>query len=112
VLSLLALLIFGIIDFGSIYNDYRGSGTASADATRDAVVTNFGSVSSCGTTVTDTAVVNIICRVKAKAGLGNEVRVGVWAPGNWTPGATCGCCAQAAAKAPSGMMGPFVNGAP
>jgi hypothetical protein len=110
VLSFLALLIFGIIDFGSIYNDYQALRSGVRDGTRDAVVTNFGSDTSCGSSVTDSPAVNVICRVKNRAGLGNNIRVGIWAPGGWTVGASLRICAQAAADSTTGVMGPFVNG--
>jgi Flp pilus assembly pilin Flp len=112
VLPILALLLFAIIDFGTIYSDYNGQRSATRDATRNAAVTNWGADSSClvpGATVSAPAS-KLICDVKAKAGLGNNLRVGVWAPGGWQVGATLRVCSQAAMSSTSGMTGVFING--
>ena len=111
VLPILALLVFAIIDFGTIYSDYNGLRSATRDATRNGAVTNWGSDTSClaaGATVTAPAS-KIICDVKAKAGLGNDVRVGVWTPGGWQVGATLRVCAQQRMSSTSGFTGPFVD---
>ena len=111
-LPLLALLIFGIIDFGTAYNDLHGLRSATRDATRSAAVTGWGTDSTClvpGATVSAPAS-RIICDVKKKAGLGNDVRVGVWTPGGWQVGATLRVCAQAKMSSTTGITGVFMDG--
>jgi Flp pilus assembly pilin Flp len=112
VTPLLALLIFGIIDFGTIYNDLHGLRSATRDAARNAAVTNWGTDSSClvaGSAVAAPAS-RIICDVKQKAGLGNNLRVGVWAPGGWQVGATLRVCAQSRMSSTTGITGVFIEG--
>ena len=112
VLPLLALLIFAIIDFGTIYSDYNGMRSAARDGTRNAAVTNWGSDASClapGSSVS-TPASWIICDVKQKAGLGTNVRVGVWTPGGWQVGATLRVCAQHQLSSTTGFTSLFVDG--
>ena len=110
VLPILTLLVFGIIDFGSIFSDYHTLRSGTRDGARDAVVLNWGSTSACPGTTGTAPVSNVICRVKEKAGLGNGVRVGVWTPGGWQIGATLRVCAQYPMSSTSGVTAPFVNG--
>jgi Flp pilus assembly protein TadG len=116
VLPILMVLICGIIDFGTTYNDYQSLRSGVRDGTRDSVVTNYGVTSSCnsGTASPSPAATNvvskIICHVKDRAGLGYGVRVGVWAPGGWTIGASLRVCAQAFASSTTGITGPFLDG--
>ena len=118
VLPILALLIFAIIDFGSAYNDFQSLRNGVRNGARDAVVTNFGSTTSCLSSPTGGTVTNpttnpaqkIICHVKDATGLGNNVRVGVWAPGGWTPGASLRICAQWQLSSTSGFTSAFLNG--
>jgi hypothetical protein len=53
---------------------------------------------------------NVICKIKDKVGLGTGVRVGIWAPGGWTIGATLRVCAQTRATSTTGITAPFLNG--
>ena len=110
VLPILALLIFGIIDFGSIFSDYHALRSGTRDGARDAVVLNWGTTASCPGSTGTAPVSNLICRVKDKAGLGDGVRVGVWTPGGWQVGATLRVCAQYPMNSTSGVTSPFVNG--
>ena len=109
VLPLLVLLICGLIDFGVTYNDYQSLRSGVRNGARDAVTTNFGSNTSCGSSVTGTAG-KLVCRVKDLSGLGNDIKVGVWAPGGWTVGTTLRVCAQAEAASTTGVTSPFVDG--
>lgn len=110
VLPILALLIFGIVDFGSIFSDYHAMRSGVRDGTRDAVVLNWGTTTSCPSQTGTSPASNMICRVKDKTGLGNTVKVGVWAPGGWQIGATLRVCAQYPMKSTSGVTSPFING--
>src|SRR4051812_2898863 len=115
VLPVLLLIIFGIIDFGSTYNDYQSLRSGVRDGTRDSVVGNYGNKTSCNLQgVTDSATspaAEIICHVKDRAGLGDNVRVGLWVgAGGWAKGVTLRVCAQYAASSTTGFTGPFLNG--
>lgn len=113
-MPVLALLLFGIIDFGQLYSDYQGLRSGTRDATRNAAVTNWGSDSSClvtGHTYGGSSSARFIpCDVKTKVGLGNNVRVGVWVPGGWAVGATLRVCAQYAMASTTGITSTFING--
>jgi len=114
VLPILVLLIFGVVDFGSSFNNYQALRNGTRNGTRDSVVINYGSNTSClstpsGGTATGAAQ-NIICHVKDQGGLGNNVRVGIWTPGGWAPGATLRICAQWKLTSVSGVTSPFING--
>jgi hypothetical protein len=115
VLPVLMLIIFGIIDFGTTYNDYQGLRSGVRDGTRDAVTANYGSNNTCnlqGVAASSASPADeIICHVKDRAGLGYAVRVGVWVgSGGWVKGATLRICAQFAASSTTGFTGPFLNG--
>ena len=114
VLPILILLIFGVVDFGSSYNDYQALRNGTRNGTRDSVVINYGANTSCASTpsggTATGAAQNIICHVKDQTGLGNNVRVGIWTPGGWSPGATLRICSQWKLSSASGVTAPFVNG--
>ena len=115
VLPFLALLIFAIIDFGMTYNDYQALRSGVRDAARQAAVVNFDSVPAGGCASspsggTSTGVKQqIICMVKTKAGLGNNVHVGVWVSPTWDVGNTIRVCAQAYATSTTGFTSAFLN---
>ena len=114
VLPILALLIFGIIDFGSTYNDFQSLRSGVRDAARQAAVYNLSANTSCGATNpsggTSTGVKQqIICMVKAKSGLGNDIHVNVWASPSWDVGNTLQVCAQARATSTTGVTAAFLN---
>ena len=118
VLPILTLLIFGIVDFGTTYNDYQALRSGVRDAARQAAVYNLDAVPAGGCAATNpsggTSTVavkkQIICMVKAKSGLGNEVHVNVWANPTWDVGNTLRVCAQAKATSTTGVTGVFLNG--
>lgn len=115
VLPMLMLLLCGIIDFGTSYNDYQALRGGVRDGTRDSVVTNYGSNVACHDTATQgpapaTPALNIICHIKDRAGLGNGIRVGVWAPNGWDVGKSLRVCAQTFASSTTGITGPFLDG--
>ena len=117
VLPLLALLIFGIIDFGTTYNDWQALRSGVRDAARQAAVFNLDAVPAGGCAATSpsggtsgSAVKQqIICMVKSKAGLGNEIHVSVWANPSWDVGNTLRVCAQARATSTTGVTAAFLN---
>lgn len=114
VLPILAMLIFGIIDFGIAYNDYQSLRSGVRDAARQAAVYNLDSDTSCPDNAGDAAasapMQNVRCMVKNKAGLGDNVRVKLYASPSWDVGNTLKVCAQAAASSTTGITGVFLNG--
>jgi len=114
VLPVLALLMFGIIDFGTLYSDYQGLRNGVRDGSRNAAVTNWGSDTSCLTAghnfAGDSEARKVVCDVKNKVGLGNDVRVGVWVPGGWQVGSTLRVCSQYGMASTTGITASFING--
>jgi Flp pilus assembly protein TadG len=110
VLPILALLMFGIIDFGTLYSDYQGLRNGTRDGTRNGAVANWGSTTNCVVGSIASPASKIMCDVKTKAGLGNNVRVAIWTPGGWTVGATLRVCAQYAMTSTTGFTSAFLNG--
>src|SRR3954465_14760230 len=78
VFPLLALIVFGVIQFGSTYNNYEAVRQGVRDAARQAVVGDDGSSTSCGLTGLSTANTQtreLMCLTKSLIGLGNTTRV-------------------------------------
>lgn len=78
VLPVLALLLFGVIEFGLTLNDYQSVRQGAREGARNAVVEDFGTVTSCSlnggaATAPDNAK-RVICMTKASVGL-SDVRV-------------------------------------
>jgi Flp pilus assembly protein TadG len=90
ILPILALLLFGLIDFGFIYNDYLQVRQGVRDGARQGAVANFGSVTpGCntsfmpGSSSTSTQARSLICTTRSLIGLDqNKVRVAVCAATN------------------------------
>jgi len=124
-LPVLVLLLFGIIDFGSLYNNYQSVRQGSRDGLRQIVVTmpvaNAPSCTTTGGNSNDDATAHgLLCYVKARVGLGDSARVRIlWkGPPVGTPAdintfpATnpAMVCVQYPAQSLSGVIGPFING--
>ncbi|MSO85912.1 MAG: pilus assembly protein [Acidimicrobiia bacterium] len=81
IVPILFLLLFGIIEFGFAFNDYQSIRQGAREGAREAVVTNYGAVTSCGIDGTAAGAIDdvkrMICQTKARTGLGNSVRVAV-----------------------------------
>jgi hypothetical protein len=78
VLPILALMLFGIIDFGVAFNDYQSIRQGVRDGARQGVVSNFGSSEICGLgalTSSDSNAKKLICTTKDRTGLGTDTRV-------------------------------------
>jgi Flp pilus assembly protein TadG len=105
ILPVLALLIFGIIDFGLTLNDYQAVRQGVREGARDASVLVLPS--SC--TATTTAA-KIACDVEGKIGLGAaRTYVKVVPPTPWDKESTVLVCAQARATSMSGFTAPFLE---
>ena len=80
VFPLLALMLFGITSFGSIYNNYETLRQGTRDAARQTAVGLYGSNTSCnltGLTVATNETREVICEAKDLVGLGYSTRVKV-----------------------------------
>jgi Flp pilus assembly protein TadG len=122
-LPVLVLILFGIVDFGSLYNSYQSVRQGARDGMRQAVVampTNQTcTVQSGGTQITGDAQ-QLVCYVKARVGLGDNTRVRIIWNGPQTSAATdktnfpagnpVMVCVQYPAQSLSGILAPFLNG--
>jgi hypothetical protein len=108
VAPLLFLLLFGIIEFGFVFNDYQSVRQGVRDATRSAVVDN---VPNCQTTGDDTD--DLICLVEQRIGLPGDTRVkiDVTAANPGIPGdrGSIKVCVQRKIRSVTGMLSPFLN---
>lgn len=124
VLPILALFIFGIIDFGSSFNDWQSLRSAVRQDARLASVTGWGTTSSAEKTAcnpqsgylssagANDATLYLVCNAKRLADSMGDVRVAVLLPDNsgWAAGKTVRICAQAAVTSTTGITKPFLSG--
>jgi hypothetical protein len=77
IMPILFLLIFGIIEFGTAFNDYQALRQGTREGARNAVVADYGSSGSCGINGAASSAVGtnadnsrkVICTVKQEVGL-------------------------------------------
>jgi len=122
VLVLVAMLLFGIIEFGVTYNDYIAIRQGTREGTRLAVVGDVKNAPACkigGTTITPPANPNntfdatnaVICKTKDRIGLDqSKVRVKITLPQNPTVGSYVTICASYPLSSVTGLIAPFLNG--
>jgi Flp pilus assembly protein TadG len=117
--TLLFLLLFGIIEFGMTFNDYQSIRQGAREGAREAVVKNYGAVTSCGINGNAAAatadVQKIICRTKERTGLGNSVRVAVRVTALGATGwkdNSVQICSTRLVQSITGLFTPFVGGLP
>ena len=120
-LPVLVLILFGIIDFGSLYNNYQSVRQGARDGMRQAVVQDpSASCTPQGGNVPASGLArDIICYTKARVGLNAaDTRVKIlWNPTNasdpnhnFPAGNPLMVCVQYKASSLSGVLGPFING--
>lgn len=118
--TLLFLLLFGIFEFGLTFNDYQSIRQGAREGAREAVVKNYGTVTSCGINGDAAAatadVQRIICQTKARTGLGNSVRVAVRVVADpnastWK-GNSVQICETRLVNSITGLFTPLVGGLP
>ena len=122
-LPVLVLLLFGIIDFGSLYNNYQAVRQGARDGMRQAVVADPGAPpAACtvtgGNVPVSGAAYDWICYTKHRVGLSDaDTRVRIlWKTpagtdtANFPAGAPVMVCVQYKASSLSGVLGPFING--
>ena len=121
-LPVLVLILFGIIDFGSLYNNYQSVRQGARDGMRQIVVTMpTTTLPTCTTTGgnsnDDATAHGVLCYVKQRVGLGDSTRVRIIWKGppvgtntkTFPAGNPVMVCVQAPAKSLSGVLGPFIN---
>jgi hypothetical protein len=115
VFPLLALLLFGIISFGAVYNNYEALRQGTRDAARQVAVGQFGTNTSCGLTglsVATTETRKVMCEAKDLVGLGNNLRVKVVMIDTVTapPYGAVLVCTQYLQNSVTGLMNQFLGG--
>jgi Flp pilus assembly protein TadG len=116
----LFLIVFGLMDFGLVYNTTLSLRQGVRDGARAAIVTNFGTDNGTGTSTCaltpsggtgNAQVDSIICNTKARIGLTNSrVRVAVnIGPGGYVVGQPITVCAQIPLVSTTGLLRPFLN---
>jgi Flp pilus assembly protein TadG len=116
-LPVLVLLVFGVIEFGTTYNNYLSLRGGARDGSRQVAVGNIGTTTSCNNSTYaggKTATQEIICLAKDRIGslIGvsqSEIRVNVVGD-NFAVGQPIVVCAQAPVKSFTGLFSPFLSG--
>jgi hypothetical protein len=109
VLPVLMTLIFGVVEFGIVFNDYIGLRQGARDAARQAVVAEFGSVS-CTPVGYSTAgaTKNLMCLAKDRSAQ-EDVRVKIIVPTPYIVGSTMVVCTQKALVSHTGLFAGILN---
>jgi Flp pilus assembly protein TadG len=127
---ILFLLLFGLIDFGFIYNDFLSVRQGVRDGARQGAVANFGTQTSCSNdsftgSITSTQAKELICTTRNRIGLdASKMRVAVCLADNagtgcssnttvpnpdYAAGRTLAVCAMYPATSRSGFLKPFLG---
>jgi hypothetical protein len=115
VAPLLILLLFGIIDFGFVFNDTIALRQGARDGARQAVVSFVGSDSSCSQswgTTPNTNTQQLTCLIKSRVGLNAvNTRVKIDFEGTtFTPKKSLAVCVMYPIDSVTGIFDPFLNG--
>jgi hypothetical protein len=121
VLPLLFVLVFGMIDFASVYSDYQSLRQGTREGARQTSVSTTpgppGATSwdstNCQTVGITTAGdgYDLVCYTKNRIGLNeSKTRVSVFFAAPWTPGQGVTICTQYAAGSLTGVFGSMLNG--
>jgi Flp pilus assembly protein TadG len=121
VLVLVAMLLFGIIEFGITYNDYISIRQGTREGARLAVVDDVNNAPACkinGATITPPskpsssfdATNAVVCKTKDRIGLdGSKTKVKIVVAGT-SVGANVTVCASYPLTSVTGLLAPFLNG--
>lgn len=111
-LPVLALLVFGIIDFGLLFSDMLQIRQASREGARQAAVGVVDEVDTCpSAAAVGGAAGDLICHAKASAGLGNEAAVRIQlGPGGHQVGEPVAVCVQMPMDSTSGLFSIALDG--
>jgi Flp pilus assembly protein TadG len=105
ILPLVLLLIFGIIEFGTAYNNKIAINQGAREGARQAVVANFANASCSGTPNEQLA-----CLTKSRVGLdASKTRVYVKVP-SYTVGSRISVCVAYPIQSITGIFAPLLSG--
>jgi Flp pilus assembly pilin Flp len=124
---LLSVLVFGLIQFGAIYNDFASLREGTRDAARQAAVANFGPASTTGSpcyldvaqgSAPSADIESLMCLAKSEIGLsGSDTRVDVLfakpdfsgADSAWTVGDGLIVCTQFAEQTQTQLLASLIG---
>lgn len=112
VLPILAMLVFGMVDFGVAFNDYISLRQGARDGARQAVVARFGPTTSCdlASPPPSTQTQQLMCTTKDRVGLDQaDTRVKVIVDPAYGVGDPIVVCAQYPISSVTNLF-PFLNG--
>jgi hypothetical protein len=125
-LPILVLILFGIIDFGSLYNNYQSVRQGARDGMRQAIVADPGAppspctIQAGGNVPASGPAYDWICYTKHRIGLSDSdtrvkllwkaPAVGATDQNPFPAGNPFMVCVQYKASSLSGVLGPFING--
>lgn len=105
-LPLLVMLVFGIIDYGLLYNNSLSLRQGIRESARQGVVRNF-TTTGC---TTGTDLVNLVCKTdKTVAGVGGTAYSKVVVPQGWTKGKPLKVCSMVKTHGATGLV-PYPSG--
>lgn len=100
------LLVFGIVDFGIVLNDYNSVRQGVREGAREGVVANFD-----GSCTSGTSSARLICLTEDRIGLDkNRVRSRVQLESSYQVGEQLTVCSQIAANSTTGFFSPILSG--
>lgn len=113
VIPLLLMFVFGVVDFGAVYSNRTAVNQGVRDATRQGIVANFGTNSSCPVTGSIAAgnSLNLACLTKERIGLEAErTRIRIVAPATYSVGSQLLVCAEYSIEPVTPLTDQFLSG--
>ena len=114
VVPVLALLVFGMCEFGIGFNNLNSLRQGTREGARQAVVANFGGDSTCTITgaPSNSELRELICLTKERVQLnnGDEIRVLLEFEGDYEPGNSLRLCTMYPLSSITGMFAPVLDG--
>jgi Flp pilus assembly protein TadG len=115
VMPVLVGLLFGLVDFGFVFNSYISERQGTAAGGREAVVANFGSDSACTLTGAGSASLEtrrLMCLVKDRVGLDEtKTRVSIsFGAGGYTVGNPVLVCVEYPISSVTQLFAPLLDG--
>lgn len=112
VFPILILILFGTVDFGVVLLNINTTKQGTREGARQAVVSNFGSSTSCTATPSSISgeARQLICLVKNRIGLESvDTRIKINFPNANQVGNSILVCAQYPMRSTTGLLGPVLN---
>jgi Flp pilus assembly protein TadG len=114
VVPVLALMVFGMCEFGIGFNNLNSIRQGTREGARQAVVANFGTNSTCSLTgaPTNTELRRLMCLTKDRVQLSStsNIRVSLEFEGDYEPGNSIRLCTMYPLSSVTGMFAPLLNG--